>query len=78
MAHKITTFIVDWADNAGPTGIYRGAIDPDALDTDPLLQLAAEMKTTSSFITYISVYFRTNKLKDEWLTLAAIKYGLSK
>lgn len=80
MARQIT-FVIDCLENAGPTDVYRGDIDLDeSIGDDPLIQLAIKHGSVNWMrgVRGLRFDFQSEKMKNEWLTMAAIKYGLSK
>ena len=79
MARTKVTVLVDWKDNAGPLDMLFGNIDLHNIEQDPLFAMVQAQGTELHFLKYgcgIRLDFKTKTQRDQWVTLAAIKYGL--
>ncbi len=79
MARTKVTVLVDWKDNAGPVDMLFGDIDLQNLERDSLFNLIEDDGVEVHYLklsTGIRLDFKTKTQRDQWVTLAAIKYGL--
>lgn len=79
MAGTKITILVDWKDNAGPIDMLFANIDLHTIKQDPLFAMIQSQGTELQFLRYdcgIRLDFKTKTQRDQWVTLAAIKYGL--
>ena len=79
MARTKVTILVDWKDNAGPVDMLFGDIDLQNLERDSLFNLIEDDGVEVHYLklsTGIRLDFKTKTQRDQWVTLAAIKYGL--
>lgn len=79
MARTKVTILVDWRENAGPVDMLFGDIDLQNLEQDSLFNLIQADGVELHYLrlgTGIRLDFKTKTQRDQWVTLAAIKYGL--
>ena len=79
MARTKVTILVDWRENAGPVDMLFGDIDLQNLEQDSLFNLIQADGVELHFLrlsTGIRLQFKSKAQRDQWVTLAAIKYGL--
>ena len=79
MARTKVTILVDWKDNAGPVDMLFGDIDLQNLERDSLFNLIEDDGVEVHYLKFgtgIRLDFKTKTQRDQWVTLAAIKYGL--
>lgn len=79
MARTKVTVLVDWKDNAGPVDMLFSDIDLQNLEQDSLFNLIEDDGVEVHYLrlgTDIRLDFKTKTQRDQWVTLAAIKYGL--
>ena len=85
MARTKVTVLVDWKDNAGPVDMMFGDIDLQNLEDDSLFNLIQADGVELHYLRLgagirlqlgIRLQFNSKAQRDQWVTLAAIKYGL--
>lgn len=79
MAGTKVTILVDWKENAGPVDMLFGDVDLQKLEDDSLFNLIQADGVELHYLrlgTGIRLHFKSKAQRDQWVTLAAIKYGL--
>lgn len=79
MARTKVTILIDWKENAGPVDMLFGDIDLQNLEDDSLFNLIQADGVELHYLrlgTGIQLQFKSKAQRDQWVTLAAIKYGL--